>query len=91
MNVRVCLVGMKTWRIENRERKIYEKLHFSLLGSERKQERQKMERNFFPLDPNLFILPIWEKIGEEKVLNDVLYTNTLTLFVSPTPHFIHLI
>ena len=91
MNVRVCLVGMKTWRIENRERKICEKLHFSLLGSERKQERQKMERNFFPLDPNFFIFPIWEEIGEEKVLNDVLYTNTLTLFVSPTPHFIHLI
>ena len=91
MNVRVCLVGMKTWRIENRERKIGEKLNFPLLDSERKQKRQKIERKIFLLDPNFFILPIWEEIGEEKVLNYVFYTNTLTLFVSPTPHFIHLI
>ena len=64
---------------------------FYCLVQERKQERQKMERKIFPLDPNFFILPIWEEIGEEKVLNDVLYTNTLTSFISPTLHFIHLI
>ena len=91
MNVRICLVGMKTWRIENRKREIGEKWNFPLLGSERKQERQKIERKIFLLDPNFFILPIWKEIGEEKVLNYVLYTNTLTLFVSPTPYFIHLI
>ena len=39
MNVRICLVGMKTWKIENRKKKIGEKLNFPLLGSERKQER----------------------------------------------------
>ena len=66
MNVRVCLVGMKTWRIENRERKICEKLHFSLLGSERKQERQKMERNFFPLDPNFLSSQFGKKLGRKK-------------------------
>ena len=57
------------------------------LVQERKQERQKMGRKIFPPGPHFFILPIWE----EKVLNDVLYTDTLTLFISPTPHFIYLI
>ena len=40
-----------------------------------------MGRKIFPPGPHFFILPISEKNGEEKVLNDVLYTNTLTLFI----------
>ena len=59
---------------------------FYCLVEERKQERQKIGRKIFPPGPHFFILPIWE----EKVLNDVLYTNTLILFISPAPHFIHL-
>ena len=54
---------------------------FHCLVQERKQERQKMERKIFPSDLHFFILSIWEENGEEKVLNDVLYTNSLTLFI----------
>ena len=63
---------------------------FYALVQEKKQERHKIGRKIFPLDLPFFILPIWEENGKEKMLNDVLYTNTLTLFISPTPHFIHL-
>ena len=61
------------------------------LVQERKQERRKMGRKIFPTGSHFFILSIWEENGEEKVLNDIFYTNTLTLFISPTPHFIYLI
>ena len=63
---------------------------FHCLVEERKQERQKIKRKIFPSDPPFFILPVWEENGERKVLKDTLYTNTLNLFISPTPHFIHL-
>ena len=63
---------------------------FHCLVEERKQERQKIKRQIFPSDPPFFILPVWEENGERKVLKDTLYTNTLNLFISPTPHFIHL-
>ena len=53
---------------------------------ERKQGRQKIRRKIFPSGPPFFILIFWE----ENMLKDTLYTNTLNLFVSPTPHFIHL-
>ena len=60
---------------------------FHSLVQERKQERQKIRRKIFPLGPPFFILPIWEENGEKKMLNDVLYTNILTLFISHTSHF----
>ena len=61
---------------------------FSRLVQERKQERQKRGRKIIPPGPHFFILPIWEENGEEKMLNDVIYTNTLILLHSPTPsHF----
>ena len=53
------------------------------LVQERKQERQKIGRKIFPTGSHFFILPIWEENGEEKVLNDIFYTNTLTSFISP--------
>ena len=52
------------------------------LVQERKQERRKMGRKIFPTGSHFFILSIWEENGEEKVLNDIFYTNTLTLFIS---------
>ena len=58
---------------------------FHCLVQERKQERQKMERKIFLSGPHFFILPIWKENGEKKVLTDGI------LFISPTPHFIHLI
>ena len=69
------------------EENIMENGIFHYLVQERKQEIQKIGRKIIPPNPHFFILPIWE----EKVLNDVLYTDTLTLFISPTPHFIYLI
>ena len=61
---------------------------FSRLVQERKQERQKRGRKIIPQGPHFFILPIWEENGEEKMLNDVIYTNTRILLHSPTPsHF----
>ena len=63
---------------------------FYYLVQERKQERQKMRRKIFPPGSHFFILPIYEENREEKVLNDILYTNTPILFILPIPHFIHL-
>ena len=57
---------------------------FYCLVYERKQERQKTGRKIIPPSPHFFILLIWEENGEEKMLNDIIYTNTLTLFISPT-------
>ena len=58
---------------------------FYCLFQERKQERQKIGRKIILIGPYFFILPIWEENGEKKVLNDLFYTNILTLFISPTP------
>ena len=58
---------------------------FYCLFQERKQERQKIGRKIILIGPYFFILPIWEENGEKKVLNDLIYTNILTLFISPTP------
>ena len=57
------------------------------LVQEKKQERQKIGRKTFPMGSHFFILPIWEENGEKKVLNDIFYTNTLTLFISPMNDF----
>ena len=55
---------------------------FHCLVEKRKQERQKIGWKIFPLDPPFFIFPIYEENGEEKVLKDALYTNTLNLLIS---------
>ena len=48
--------------------------HFLLFDlGEKTKETENREKNIFR--PTFFILPIWE----EKVLNDIIYTNTLTL------------
>ena len=52
---------------------------FHYLVEERKQERQKIGGEIFPLIPHFFILPIWEENEEGKMLKDVLYTNTHNL------------
>ena len=70
--LRVCLVGVKTKRMKNK----VENDIFHCLVEERKQERQKIGRKIFPPGPPFFILPIWEENEEEKVLKDILYTNT---------------
>ena len=57
---------------------------FSRLVQERKQERQKIGRKIFPTGSHFFILPIWEENGEENMLNDAIYTNTITLLHSLT-------
>ena len=72
------MVGVKTWRMENR----VENGIFHCLVEKRKQERQKIGWKIFPLDPPFFIFPIYEENGEEKVLKDALYTNTLNLLIS---------
>ena len=59
---------------------------FHCFVEERKQGRRKIRRKIFPSRPPFLILIIWE----EKVVKDTFYTNTLNLFISPTPHFIHL-
>ena len=82
ITVRICLVGVKTRRMKNRENKIGRNMSFSTVWF--KRETENGEENF-PSDPHFFILPNWEEIGEKKVLTNVL------LFISPTPHFIHLI
>ena len=79
---RVCLVMVKSGKMENRQRKIKWKMTFSPVQFKREDERQKMGRKIFPPGPHFFIHPIWEENGEEKVLNDILYTNILTLFLS---------
>ena len=73
--LRVCLVGVKTKRMKNK----VENDIFHCLVEERKQERQKRGRKIFPPGPPFFILPIWEEYEEEKVLKDILYTNTLNI------------
>ena len=78
--LRVCLVGVKTKRMKNRERKIGWKMLFSTIWLKKENRRES-----FPSRPTFFILPIWKENGERKVLRNVFYTNTL----SPTPHFIH--
>ena len=52
---------------------------FHCLVEERKQERQKIGGEIFPLGTLFFILPIWKENEERKVLKDTLYTNTLNL------------
>ena len=48
-----------------------------------------MGRKIISPGPHFFILPIWEENGEKKMLNDIIYTNNLTLLHSPTPsHFL---
>ena len=64
-----------------REKNIVENGIFYYLVQERKQDRQKIRKKIIPSGPHFFILLIWE----EKVLNDIIYTNTLTLFILPTP------
>ena len=73
--LRVCLVGVKIERMKNK----VENDIFHCLVEERKQERQKIGRKIFPPGPPFFILPIWEENEEEKVLKDILYTNTLNI------------
>ena len=73
--LRVCLVGVKTERMKNKVKNDI----FHCLVEERKQERQKIGRKLFPPGPPFFILPIWEENEEEKVLKDILYTNTLNI------------
>ena len=72
---KVCLVGVKIGRIENR----VENGIFHCLIEERKQKRQRIGGKFFTPDSPFFILPIWEENEEKKVLKDALYTNTLNL------------
>ena len=57
---------------------------FHCLVKKRKQERQKIGRKIFHPNPPFFILLIWEENGEEKVLNIILYINTL-LYSSHLP------
>ena len=44
----------------------------------------------FPSEPTFFYPPNLGGKWGGKSVNDVLYTNTSTLFILPTPHFIHL-
>ena len=73
----VCLVGMKTGRMENRERKIGRKILFSTvwLGKENGEDI-KPGRNFSLPSPHLNR----EEKLERKVLSQHFYTNTLFLF-----------
>ena len=55
---------------------------FPCLVQERRREIENGEENF-PSRPTFFYPPNLGGNGEEKVLNDILYTNILTLFLSP--------
>ena len=79
------------WSENKEDGKYGRKWHFLLFGSREKTRKTENGEKNFPSSPHFFILPIWEENEKERVLNDVLYTNTLTSFISPTLHFIHLI
>ena len=82
----MCLVGVKTGRMENRERKIRWKMSFFTVWLRKENRRyRKQGEKVFPPKPTFFILPNWEQNGEGKVVWNAFYTNTL----SPTAHFIH--
>ena len=81
MFLRVCLVGMKTEMMENKERKIGWKTFDS--GEKTRETENKEENN--PSEPTLFYPPNLRGKWEGKDANDVIYTNTLTLLHSPTP------
>ena len=82
----LCLVGVKTERMKNRERKIGWKIAvFHCLVEERKQQRQKIGEKVFPHGPTFVILPNWEENEKGKVIRNAFYTNTPNLLYSPTP------
>ena len=56
---------------------------FHCFVQEKKQERKNREENNSS-GLTFFILSIWEENRKEKLLNDIIYINTLSLFISPT-------
>ena len=79
---RVCLVGVKTWRLKNRERKISWKMTFFIVWFRRENKRDRKYGGKFSFRAHHFLSSQFERKREEKVLNDVFYTNTLTLFIT---------
>ena len=80
LSLRVCLVGVKTEMMENRKRKIWWKMSFSLFGWEKekkKKERQKIWEKVFPLDP-LFLSPQFERKMRWKKCLEIHFTQILS-------------
>ena len=87
--LRVCLIGVKTGRMENRERKIWWKMLFSTIWLRKENRRDRKQRRKFSLGPTFFILPNWEENKEGKVMRNAFYTNNPTLLHSPTLSLSH--
>ena len=86
--IRVCLVGVKTGRMKNMERKIGWKMLFSTVWLRKKNRRDRKQGRKFSLRSPLFLSSqIGRKMRREKCceIYFIFYTNTL----SPIPHFIH--
>ena len=66
-NLKVCLVGVKTGRMKNRERKIWWKMLFFTvwLGNENRRDR-KHGRKFSLPSPLFLSSKIWSKMWREK-------------------------
>ena len=66
-NIKVCLVGVKISRMENRERKRWQKITFSTVQFRRENKRDRKWRGKFSLQTYIFLSSQFErKMGSKK-------------------------
>ena len=93
----MCLVGVKTGRMENRERKIGWKMLFSTVWLGKENRKNRKPRRKFSLPGPLFLSSqIWRKMRREKCcestftqIPSLTYPSFMTWWLLPTNHHYH--